>query len=506
MLKFLVFEDGRASTDWSSRGAYLLGPDDIGAHGNISFEDGLITCEKNAAGATALAVEFSISEIGELVLQTCLLPDRDEPYHLTVELARHRLMKVLAKQEDWTLFGLEESHPVSPRLKIAKQKFIEALGCTDNPAMADKFARESLIFAIDASEELALAHTNVMQKKFRESENRMRNKFGCGVGLDQDIESMSTILLEHFDYVRLPTPWRHLEPEEEEYNWDGLDAWCTLAFLNHMPIIAGPVVSFDPVHVPEWLYVWQHDYDTIRDLLYEHVKKVMARYRNVVSLWNVVSGLYVNGRFGFNVEQLMDLTRMAVVLTKQIQPNAKTLIEITHPFGEYHAHNPASLPPLTYAEMAIQAGIPFDGFGLKLLMGESSDGRHTRDLMQLSSLLDRFLNLGKPVHVTAVAVPSSKVEPANPEEMVDSNGEIPGGYWRKPWSPSVQGRWLEAFYSIAFSKPVVESVAWLDLADHDDAEIAHGGLLKSNLEPKKAFQRLTTLRRTFHDQENGNGR
>ncbi|MDX1564817.1 MAG: hypothetical protein R3236_05385, partial [Phycisphaeraceae bacterium] len=281
----------------------------------------------------------------------------------------------------------------------------------------------------------------------------------------------------------------------------------TLAFLNHMPIIAGPVVSFDPKHVPEWLYVWQHDYDTIRDLLYEHVKKVMARYRNVVSLWNVVSGLYVNGRFGFNVEQLMDLTRMAVVLTKQIQPNAKTLIEITHPFGEYHADNPASLPPLTYAEMAIQAGIPFDGFGLKLLMGENAPGRYTRDLLQLSGLLDRFLNLGKPVHVTAVAVPSDRVEPKEESDQApETNGKCPGGYWRKPWSTSVQGRWLEAFYSIAFSKPVVESVAWLDLADHKNAEIPHGGLLKSDLEPKKAFQRLSTMRKNFQDQENGNGR
>jgi len=502
MLKFKVYQGDEPATSFSLRSAHLLGADDVGVRAAISFDDGQVVCDKGAIGPASLCLQFELDELGELMLQTCLLPERDEPYLLTLELARHRLMRVIAKQEDWAMFELSEDSPARKRVELAKRCFVEALCNVDEPARAERLAKQSLMASIDASEELALAHAELFLQRRLAQGNRTRNTFGCGVSLEFDPDRLGPLIIGNFDFVRLPMPWRVLEPSEQEYNWQPLDKWCEWAHRNKMPIVAGPIVSFTPDVVPDWLYIWEHDYDTVRDLLYEHIERLVNRYRNVVTLWNVVSGVHVNNHFTFNFEQLMDLTRMSVMLTKKVHPTARTLIEITHPFGEYYANNQRSIPPMMYSEMVVQSGIPFDGFGLKLVMGKGDAGQCMRDLMSVSALIDRFNGLGKPVHITSAAVPSAIVEldPDQTRQASSDNGDPPhSGYWRKPWSKTVQSHWVEAFYNVTLSKPFVESVAWLELADHAHLELPAGGLVDEKLHPKAALKRITSLRRSFQD-------
>ena len=513
MLKFLVLEDGRPVSNWPLRNAHLLGADDVGVRATISFDgEGLIMCDKRSPGPAALALQYPVDGLGHFTMQTCLLPDRDEPYLLSMELARHRLMWLLTKQEDWSMYDLPDDHAAITRGERARQQFIESLNSAHEPAEADRLARQSLSTSVEASEELTMVHADLWLERRRPTFQPGRNIFlGCGVELGQTAEPVRASLLSNFDFVRLPMRWRHLEPEEQNYDWRQLDGWAEWAFRNRLPILAGPLVSFSPDVVPDWLYIWEHDYETIRDLIYEHVERVVSRYRNVVTLWTVVSGVHVNEHFSFAFDQLIDLTRMAVMLARKIQPNARTLVEITHPFGEYYAANSRSIPPIMYAELALQSGIPFDGFGIKLLMGRAGDGQYTRDLMQISNLLDRFNSLGRPLHITAVGVPSQPIDdelaPPPKEAGAPLSGLSTSGYWRKPWSPVVQSKWLGAVYNIALSKPMVESIAWLDLADHPSAELPHAGLIQPDLKPKGALRQVAALHKSIHNgQPNNNAR
>lgn len=506
MLKFQVFDDGSPAASFVLRNAHLLGADNIGVRSTISFEDGLITCEKRAVGPAALALQFPCGDVGELTCQTCLLPERDEPYLLSLELARHRLMLLLAKQEDWMMFDLPTDHPAMRRATLARQLFVRALNAMDDRAQADRLSGDCLAVAVDASEELALAHAEMLFARRRQAGQFHRGVFGCGVSLNHNSEKVRTTLLNSFDYLALPMRWRQIEPEEQQFNFKPIDNWAEWAYRNRMPILAGPVVSFDPACSPGWLTVMEHEYEDIRDIFYEHVERVVNRYRTVVTLWNVVSGVHTNAQLNLTLEQLMDLTRMAVMLVKKIQPNAKTLVEICQPFGEYYAVNQRSIPPFIYADMILQAGIPIDAFGVKLLMGRAHSGEYARDLMQVSAMLDRFSGLGKPVHVTGVAVPSEPIE-LGPDALA-ANGRAVGtpdnppdsncGYWRKPWSALVQTHWLEAFYHVALSKPFVDSVAWLDIADHPDVDLPHGGLVQASMKAKGAFHRVTQFRKSLH--------
>lgn len=511
MLKFRVFDNGSPDDPFTLRNAHMLGADNIGVRGSISFDGEWITCDKRATGPVALSLQFDAGDCGELTLQTCLLPDRETPYLLTQELVRHRLMTILAKQEDWMMFDLGADHPAMRRLTVARTMFVKSLNA-ETDEEAEQRATEALTAAIDASEELALAHADTLFSRRRSAGQFHRGVFGCGVGLDQNTEKVRASLQANFDYMMLPTRWRAIEPDEQIYDWKQVDGWAEWAYRNRMPILAGPLICFEPICAPDWIAVMEHDYESIRDVLYEHVERLVTRYRNVVTLWDVVSGIHTNRHINLTLDQIMDLTRMAVMLVKKIQPNGKTLVEITHPFGEYYAENPRSVPPFIYADMVLQAGIPIDAFGVRLLMGQAADGQYTRDLMQISALLDRFSGLGKPLHVTGVAVPSEVVEltmDADDHEQVNGNGNGASlgkggpstppdgrcGHWRKPWSPLVQAHWLEAFYNIALSKPFVDSVAWLTLADHDEMPLPFSGLAQGDLKAKGAFHRVTKLRK-----------
>jgi hypothetical protein len=501
MLKFLVFEDGQPARRWPIRNAYLVGSDSAAVRAAIAFEGGAVVCDKREPGAAALALQVEAGECGELTLQTCLLPDRDHPYVLMLELARHRLMTLYGRLEEWIMFELGADHPVTKRVELARKLFIEAL-CQqqDDPAKADKLARQCLEVAIDGTEELALAHAEMLLNRRKATGSIPRYALGAGVCLEQTNDRLRAGIQANVDYVAVPTPWKALAPGQGEYNFTALDNWVEWAVRTRMPIVAGPVISFEPQVLPDWLFIWEHDYETVRDVIYEHVERIVSRYRNAVQTWKVASGLHVNSHFTFNFEQIMDLTRTTTMLVKKIQPAAKVLVEIRQPFGEYYATNPRSIPPLMYADLLIQGAINFDALSIRLLMGQAVSGQYTRDLMQVSLMIERYAEFGKPLHV-CIGAPSEAVTPemiyvAEDAEPVDPDA----GHWRKPWSPQVQAHWLEAVAQIAMSKPYVESVTWHDLIDHPAMDLPLSGLVTEDLQPKAAYRRLGLLRRSLAGQ------
>jgi hypothetical protein len=183
------------------------------------------------------------------------------------------------------------------------------------------------------------------------------------------------------------------------------------------------------------------------------------------------------------------------------------VIEIVSPWGEYYARNQRTIPPMLYADMVVQSGVNFDAFGITFFFGRSAEGMFARDMFQISSMIDRFSNLGKPLHVTAVQVPSAVPPPEVKEnEPLPAKATQGGGSWHEPWSEEVQARWLQHFYLIALSKPFVESVTWRDLVDPVRAagrgvRLAAGGLVKPDGTPKPSYRTLLKLRAELRRRE-----
>lgn len=564
MLNFAVFDQAGPARDWPLRQAYLFGPGEIPVQADIRFEGGIIRCEKPSPDAAGLAVQFDVGPVpasesgagstgtgpadgaplGLLLLRTTLLPPRPEPYLLTLELARQRIMLLLNKFEDWGLFDLPAEHRVMRQLEQARARFTAALVAlshdgsdsaepgADTPAMirADAAAREALALALDAGEQLALIDADRTLKyrmdgslfarssaKAADSyaadrmtpDGAVKSSDGVGVVLpglpligvsvnpESFTESLTRTVQSAFDFVNLPMRWSEMEPGEGKYAFSKTDRWIEWAVRTaKIPVFAGPLIDFREIAIPEWLYIWEHDYETLRELVYEHVKTIVTRYRRTVTRWTICSGLHVNENFAMSLERMMDLTRICSLLVKKLHPSARVQVEIAQPWGEYFARNKRSLPPTLYAEMVTQAGVVVDAFGLRVHMGEPSPGRQTRDMAAFSDMLDRYAELERPLAISAIGAPSGAISPAPPRRRKDRDlPPLEAGWWRGPWSPEVQARWATQAVSIAMAKPYIHSVCWQDLYDSPLADMPSGGVMSESATPKPAAGALAEVRK-----------
>jgi hypothetical protein len=491
-IKFEIYRDGARASVYEPVAAMAVGPEGIPISGEVVFRDGLLIVNRKDEHATGVSLLWDCGPLGAFHLDTTRLPPRDKSYNLNVELARSRLMKVMQKQEDWNLFDFPKAEKYGIQFRDAQNLFAESLGRLDEPGEASKLADQSLAMALDLSEELASFHGDLLLTRRRTGNSFVKHIFGCRVDSEVRNERYRELAATSFDYVVLPLSWKRIQPQEHQFDTAATDDWIEMLSRRRMPTIAGPLIRLEPEHVPDWMVIWEHDFDMIREMTYDYVQKVVNRYRRVVSAWNVAAALQTNATFNLSFEQIIELTRMLVSQIKQLIPTARTLVTVSHPFGEYHAHGRAAVAPMLYAEMLAQSGINFEAFALEVEMGVPKQGMFMRDLFQFSSLLDRFSTLGRPVFLTAVGVPSrATVDPNDVSEgRWDPNL---GGRWRRPWDPQLQAEWMEAVYQVALSKPFVESIAWSSLADLKQT-LPGGGLFDDVLHPKPAFTKLQQLR------------
>lgn len=551
MLSFAVFEGDAPATQWPVRLAQLFGAQDLPLQGAVRFEDSKLVCDKTSPETAGLLIQFPVGApslspngavrpasdehgIGLLALKTCLLPDREQPYLLSLELARHRIMQFLNKLEDWGLFDLPADDPILQEFELARRSFTAALVAqkhSDGPGgdawtfspQADKMARASLAQALDAGEKLAIANAEramplrlagqFYQRAAAQYTAITQDKppagvpivvpgsscavvpgtplIGCTISPDQFSEPLQKAATSACDFVTMPMRWIDMEPAEGRYDTTSTDRWIEWAVRTaKLPVVGGPLIDLRASCIPEWLYIWENDYETLRELVYDHVQHLVTRYRRTVSRWTVCSGLHVNSNFKLSFEQIMDLTRVCILVVKKLHPAAKIQLEIAQPWGEYHAENKRSIPPLMYAEAVVQSGQQVDALGLRIQMGQPASGQATRDLMALSDMLDHYGSLERPIAVTAMGVPSMNSAPAQGRDS---------GMWRAPWSDTLQAEWLTKAMMICLSKPYVHSVCWQELADAAaKPEMPGGGLVSATGAPKPAATRMIALRKALH--------
>lgn len=491
---------------------------------------------------------------GQLTLRTCLLPERATPYLLSLELARRQLMQLLNKLEEWALFDRPADDPAMMMLDRAREAFTHALvvqraapagrpraggpGAGTAPLSAvggyspeaDREARRALSVGVAAGEAMALLHARVAHRRrvsgelaaavshpepanaITDHETRLSTsalvgspgvilpeapKVGCRVNPAAFSDALAATVQQHCDFVCLPMRWVDMEPTEGKYAFAKTDRWIEWAVTRaRLPVHAGPVLDFHQRSVPDFLFIWENDYETLRDVVVEYVKTIVTRYRRTVAVWNVASGLNCGGSFRLAYEQAIDLTRTCVALVKKLQPSARVVVELAMPWGEFTGvpRGGKALAPHLYAQLIRETQTPVDALGVRVQMGHAEVGRSARDLLNLSSVLDKLAGLELPISVTAMGAPSRPAQSA--EEAGEP--ELAPGRWRGEWSDTVQAQWLAQAGAVVLSKPYVTSLCWQELYDAPPilgGDMPGGGLLTQAGVAKPALRVLGELRR-----------
>jgi len=444
MLKFEAYRNGKPVRGIKLAGAYMFGQDAVPVHADLLAEGHVITCRMNAPETCGLALLFDAGAAGAYLLSTTRLPERSGPYLLNLELARARMRELYSKRADWALFDFEDAAELNGEFDELRKKFAHALGTAAvDFAEASLLADEVLSRAIVLGEKYALFHAEILSKQ-RIEVSSSGLPVGCRVNMSASNNGLYVAAMKTFaGFLSVPMNWREMVPSEGDYNFKAIDAWMNFAARENKTLHAGPIIDFSDDSLPEWLALYQHDYAAVKHIMIEHIRKVVPRYHSYIRVWNVISGLNSKNTLDMNFEQISELTRSCCQCIRQIAPDAEIVVELTCPWSEFYARNFHTIPTLLYADVIGRSDVPFDAFGLRLLMGVDVDGYYVRDLMQISSLMDEFVWQGKKIHITACGVPSS----ADPDEQNYWGAECSvkkAGHWHGLWTRRLQAEWLRA--------------------------------------------------------------
>jgi hypothetical protein len=493
MLRFDVYKTGRPAGQIDLSGAYLFTAEGIPVRADLVAEAGRITVMKQREEACGLALLWQPAQRSRVLLNTTRLPERPEPYNLNLELARGQVARLFQKWEDWSMFDLLGGGEYFTLFGEVREQFVEAmtLNVTDAAAAAE-LADRCLDQALLLSERMTLFHADATRN--RRAGNAIEPvSFGCRMLPGEPNTTCQNMLHNNCDFIHLPTSWQAIEPQDGAISDRAIQDWFDWAERRKLPVHLGPLVSFQADHLPDWLTMWDSDFELFRQKQLDFVTRMAQRYGKRAAVISVIGGLNAINPNNLGFEQIVELTERACSTVRRYAPKAKIRIDLIQPFSEYYARNIRTIPATLFAEMIYQRDIKADAFGLELMMGVAENGYFVRDLMQIGSLLDQFVPYGKAIHLSACGVPSSLR--VDEQDAWGGTASIArAGTWHADWSQRLQAEWLQAIYRIGSARPFVDCFCWADLADLPGHELPNGGLLDAAMEPKSAWREFKSLR------------
>ena len=464
-------------------GVRMLGPNDSRLRAEVKFRPdehgGLFTARTVDVDDAALRVQVNTGQAGTLVLQTCLLPPREEPYDLTLELARHRVKTFIVKSEDWQMFDPALAPRAVETFEHARHTFTDALLALD-PLEQGKLAGKALQDGLRATDRLAHSHADILLHRRYANRPASSTTLGTTVDVGHDPDDLAPSL-KGIDVITVPLRWRDIEVHKGRYDFSRLDAWMQWAHGHECPVILGPLANLEAGGLPDWVEVYRNDYPTLRNMMFDFMEAVVARYIRTVGIWKVVSGLHLARDIRLKPAEMIDLTRTAILLVRQYRRGARTMIEVDDLFGDQAAKRSGSIGAFEFLEQIRSEGIRFDCLGARLQMGGTEPSERTRDLMTISDALDRFFLHEVPVLLSACGAPCRSL------------GDSAGSWRDSSWSPERQAEWASRIVPLALSKPYVEAVIW---SMHKDSDPNAGfGLLDASGARRPAHEKLLSMRR-----------
>jgi hypothetical protein len=458
----------------------------------IDVRPGLMTCHRETSESGRLFVPWPVPGHGTPIVGTATLLERPESYNLALELARGKLNDVRNQCADWQQMGLRTPPELDEVLARSQRLFIKAATTRDDPEASYEAAQASLATAWNASDLLVDAYTEqVLQTRLLVTP-RLPTFLGCVLEGDPKEAPWSAELSPAINSAQISCTWRTLAPEESRYHWDEFDAqlaWCRRQRLN---IQAGPLLEFRPNALPDWIWLWEGDCETVLGLVTDFVRHVVTRYRGKIPVWQLVHRPASSEFLGLSEEEQIRIAARAVQVARQADPSAQFIIGVERPWAEWMGSSPYQLGPLHLADYLVRADLGLAGIALEIAPGYSAPGSHMRDLFEFSKLLDLYALLNLPLYVGLV-LPSS----AEPDPQADPNVAVETAQWPTPPSIATQATWAARWIALAVAKPFVRAVTWLQTSDERPHLYPHGGLFLPDHSPKPVVSVLKSFRSDY---------
>jgi hypothetical protein len=486
LMRFVVSPPERITQEMVEK-VYLSGIDQVPWEVRVTAEEGQLLLERAVSDSGNLHVPWPIEGRRQLVLRTGSLVEQSQPYQLPLELARGVIGQLRNQLADWQAIGVIVPGPVTA-------KAAEAIGYFSRAAVTQAVAVESANLA-DAAIRTALEAGDLLAAAYVEQAFASRQRQGGKrAALAGDLgdtlldDATARQFLATFNAASVPVSWRRIEAAEGHFNWAICDRqmeWCR---THGLKVVGGPLVQLDTHRLPDWLCLWEGDFDSLLSFATEFARTAVARYRGKVDAWQVAGRINTAEVLGLSEEEKLQLTARMIDLVHSVDPAAALVVAFDQPWSEYMSGRSMDFPPLQLADALVRAGLDLKSLMLEINLGYWPDGTLPRPLLEFSRQLDYWAMLGLPLMISLTVPSSGKNDPLSARQVKIS----PAG-----WTPQAQRLWIARYLPMLLAKPYVQAVVWNQLSDAEPHDFPHGGLFDQGRQPKPAVKTLGLIRQTY---------
>ena len=466
--------------------AYLSGVDRISWPVRATVEGNELILQRSVSDSGNLHFPWPVEGHGTLTLASATLLERAEPYQLPLELARGTVVQVRNQLSDWQLIGLSAPETVHAKLATAVERLSWASVEQDDASVSAGHAEEALRAALDAANLLAAAYAEQAIAVRRHNEGSHFGLLAADLGTTLLDDYTSRQVLRSFNAAEVPICWRDTETTEGNMTWvvnDKQIEWCR---AHGLKILAGPLLLLDPMAVPDWLALFEDDFESVLDFVSAFVGAAVKRYRGKVDYWICASRVNDAEVLALSEQERLRLVVRTVELVHSLDPDTPALVSFDQPWAEYMRQQHSDFPPLHFADALVRAGLDLGGLMMEINVGYYPGGTLPRHPLEFSRQLDAWAKLGLPLWLSFSAPSADHDDP-----LAQRKAAMPPG----SWTPAAQQAWAARFVPLALAKPSVRGVVWNQLHDSEPHDFPHGGLFDADRQAKPALHTLAAIRK-----------
>lgn len=432
-LLFLI-PDKKNLAPFSVATAHLIGFDGVPWQTQGQLLDEILLFERDDKESARLVIPWKTDDGRTLTLCTGTLVERAAPYNLPIELARGIINQIRNQLAAWQVSGFEMDEYLAAEIDKATGSLIDAVS-SDDTETAARHANQSIAIACRMIRQLS--------KAFSQHEERLeQSNSSCWFGgiLPHQIDSETQVKLKT---MSIPFHWDETEQNQDELNWESIEETIAWARPNKINLMGGPFLDLGNDRLPDWLYLWQDDFEAIESFVRRYIEQSVQRFQDYFHLWHCQAATNINSKLGFTEEQRLRLTVAAIESIRKVDTKTPLLVVVDQPWGEYMAAEDIDLAPMQLADMIARANIGVTGFGIRFGFGSTLNHTLLRDPLSVNRLIQIWSHLGKPLVVLFDGIDSS--DAAIAKEIISDCIEL------LRCKPAVQG--------------IILADQWIDLVD-----------------------------------------
>jgi hypothetical protein len=352
---------------------------------------------------------------------------REAPYHLVLELCRGTLSRIMSQFSEAML----EQPTIRPVLSEATHHFVQAALQQDN---VERSAGEAEA-ALDICLQLIRKCLGLALRQSASHPVPFSRLTGFQVDQPADLERLMRVRRLPGNAVFYKRSWRDTEPNPGEFQWDLWQRDLKRIRQARRRIVCGPLFRLARNELPDWLYLWDEDFDALHSYLTSYIQTAVAALKADVQLWYVAAGTNIETELHLTEEQRLKLTLAAVETLRQTDPQTPALVGIRQPWGEYLGHAALDLSPWQFADIVVRSGLGTSGFVLEMNIACAADRTLPRDALEWNRLIDQWSSFGLPL-VVSMALPNPSSQGPMSTETHQNVAEIIAILQQKP---AIQG-------------------------------------------------------------------